>query len=59
MLGHEKNHYKKIFLGMDWLESINPIVDWVACSLELTVGGFLHTVLALIVNSIVNVILLS
>ena len=28
-----------IILGMDWLKSTNPVIDWVACSLELTVGA--------------------
>ena len=44
---------------MDWLKSTNPVIDWVACSMELTMGTNLHTVLALLVNSIANVALSS
>ena len=25
-------------LGMDWLKSTNSIIDWLVCSMELTVG---------------------
>ena len=48
-----------MFLGMDWLESANPVKYWVAYSLELTVGAKQHTVLALLVKSITNVTLSS
>ena len=41
---------------MDWLKSTNPVINWVACSLDLTVGVKLHTVLALPLNSIANVL---
>ena len=44
---------------MDWLKSPNPVIDWVACSLDLTVGAKLHTVLALPVNSVASVALSS
>ena len=40
---------------MDLLESANPVIDWVACSLELTVGTNLYTVLALLVNTVSNI----
>ena len=29
-------------LGMVWLKSINPVIDWMACSLDLTVCAKLH-----------------
>ena len=48
-----------LFLGVDWLKATNPVIDWVACSLELTVGANLHTVIALLVNIIANVALSS
>ena len=48
-----------IFLFMDWLKSTNLIIDWVACSLELSVGDNLHNVLALPVNNAANDILFS
>ena len=44
---------------MDWLNSTNLVIDWVACSLDLTVGAKLHTALGLLANSIANVALLS
>ena len=44
-----------IILGIDWLKYTNPVIDWVAWSLELTVGAKLHIALALPVNSISNV----
>ena len=48
-----------VFLGTDWLKSTNPVIDWVACFLELTVGAKLHTIIALLVNSVANVALSS
>ena len=44
---------------MDWLKSTNIVIDWVACSLDLTVGAKLYEVLALPVNSISKVALSS
>ena len=36
---------------MDLLKSTNPIIDWAACSLELTVGNILLAVLAFPISS--------
>ena len=44
---------------MDWPKSTNPVIVWVACSLDSTVGAKLHNVLALPVNSVANVALSS
>ena len=44
---------------MDWLKSTNPVIDWVACSLDLTLGANLRTVPALSVTSVANVALFS
>ena len=48
-----------IILGMDWLKPTNPVIDWIACSLELAIGNNLHIVLALPFNSVANVTLSS
>ena len=48
-----------IILGMDWIKSTNPAIDWVNSSLELTVGANHHILLALPVNSITNLTLSS
>ena len=42
---------------IDWLKFTNPVINWVAYSLELTVGNNLHTVIALPINSVANVTL--
>ena len=44
-------------LGMYWLKPTNPVINWVACSLELTLGDTLHTVFPVPVNSVANVTL--
>ena len=44
---------------MVWLKSTNPIIDWVACYLELTVGDTVHNLLAFTVKSVANVSLSS
>ena len=54
-----KNLSYDITLGMDWLKSTNPVIFWVACFLELTVGANLHIALAFPVNSVANVTLSS
>ena len=54
-----KNLSYDIVLGMNWLKSTNPVIYWVACSLELTMHDNLHTVLALPINSVANVTLFS
>ena len=43
-----------IILGRDLLQSTNPVIDWVACSLQLSMGDNVHTVLAFPVNNIAN-----
>ena len=43
-----------IILGMDWLKSTLTVIDWVVCSLTMTVGDSFHTVLILQINSIAN-----
>ena len=48
-----------IVLGMNWLKSTNPVVYWVACSLELTGDANQHTLLALPGNIVPNVTLPS
>ena len=42
---------------IDWLKFTNPVINWVVCFLELTVGDNLHTVVALPINSVANVTL--
>ena len=54
-----KNLSYDIILGMDWLKTTNPVIDCVACPLELTVGDNMYIVLALPVNSIAYVTLSS
>ena len=44
---------------MNWLKSTSPVVYWVAFSLDLTVGAWLHTVFAQPVNSVANLALSS
>ena len=44
---------------MDKLKTSNAVVDWVAFSLELTVGAKLHNVFALSVTNVANVTLSS
>ena len=34
-----KNLSYDVILGMDWVKSTNPAIDWVDCSMELTVGA--------------------
>ena len=46
-------------LVMDWIKSTNPVIDWVACCLDLTLGANLHTLLALPVTSAANAALSS
>ena len=46
-------------LGIDWLKSTNPLIDWVSCSIELTVGAIKLIVLTLPVNSVASVMLSS
>ena len=55
----EKDFTYDIIQGVDWLNTTNLVIDWVACSLELTLGAKLHTIPALSVNSIANVTLSS
>ena len=40
---------------MVYYKSNNPVIDWVACSLDLTVGAKLHTILALLVTNVADV----
>ena len=54
-----KNLSYDIDLVIDWSKSTNPVIDGVACSLKMTVGDNLCTELALTVNSIANMPLLS
>ena len=54
-----KNLQYDIILGIDWLKSTNAVIDWVACSLDLTIDSKLHTVLAFLVNSVANLALSS
>ena len=44
-----------VIVGMDWLKSINPAIDSMACSLAVTVGTNQHTVFTLLMNSVANV----
>ena len=50
--------YDKI-VGIGWLKYTYPVIDSVACSLDLTVDDDLHAVLALPVNSIASMTLSS
>ena len=42
-----------IILGMDWLKTTNLVIDWVACSLELTVGAKSSTLYLLMPSELV------
>ena len=44
---------------MNWFKSTNLTIDWVACSLELTVRKYLYTIQTFPVNSIINMTLTS
>ena len=44
---------------MNWLKSTNPVFNWAACSLDLTVGAKLHNLLALPVSSVASMALSS
>ena len=48
-----------IILGMDWLKLTNPVIDWVACSLDILVGNNLYILLTFTVNNVANVTLSS
>ena len=54
-----KNLQYNVILDIGWLKSTNPVIDWVACSLDLTIGAQLHIVLALLVKSLDNIYLQS
>ena len=63
--GHAITHYmtcwiiktNDIVFSMDWLKTTNLVIDWVFCSLELTVDANLHIVLDLPVNNVSNLTL--
>ena len=27
------------FYGVDWLQKVNPVIDWQACTMKITVKG--------------------
>ena len=46
-----------VVLDIDWLKSTNPVIDWVAFSLNLTGGAQVHIIIALLVKSVDNIAL--
>ena len=54
-----KNLSYDIIVGIYWVISTNPVIDWVACFLESTIGANFHTILTLPVNSVAYVTLSS